>query len=81
MDKGKATVSLFTAVSALFVWSSALSVAMYTDHSSISSLTSSVTDIQQNTTGVPDLKAEVDWLVNQGGYRVVRLSTTTTEKL
>lgn len=64
------------------IWCSGLSVAIYNTSNTVGGLTASVADIQKSTEGLPDEKAEIDWLVKQRGYNPngILLSQATTSR-
>jgi hypothetical protein len=81
--KGQTVTGVMIAVATAFatvtwIWNAGLSKALYDNNSAISSLTASVADIKENTSNVPTLKAEVDWLVAQRGYVITPASSTTS---
>lgn len=76
MTKGQTTVPLLMVVGAICTWCAGLSVAAFNANGTVSGLTISINDIKENTSGFQEVKAEVDWLAKQRGYKS-QLSTTT----
>ncbi len=68
LKSGQVTVPLMVVVSAICVWCSGLSVAVFTSHGEISGLASTVEDIKHDTDGLPDVKAQVKWIAERQGY-------------
>lgn len=73
------TIPVMVVVSAIALWCSGLSIGMYNINGQVSGLSTSVVTIEKNTDGLPDLKAKINWLAEQQGYKpaLTALATTT----
>jgi hypothetical protein len=59
------------------IWDSGLSVQVFNDHATISSLTASVSDIKKSTKDLQTTEAEVNWLAELKGYNGSDATTTS----
>lgn len=81
MSKGQTTIPIMGAISVLFVWSSALSLAMYNDHATISGIASDINNIKDTVatkTDISDIKSII-----QSSYRptyLTRSFASTTQQ-
>lgn len=83
MSKGQAITGLMIGIATTYagvtwVWNTGLSVSIFNDHATVSSLNTSVQDIKENTDGLPEMKAQLQFLAAQRGYKTqVSMATTS----
>lgn len=77
-NRGQTTVPIVMIITAIGVWCSGLSLAAFNVNGAVAGLTASLADIKENTSGLSQLKAEVDWLAQQRGYKQPILEATST---
>lgn len=65
------TIPLMTILGAICTWCVGLSISAFNMNGSVSGLTASVGDIKDTlaSTDLPSLKAEIDFLAKQRGYK------------